>query len=338
MDDRSWEDPLFTEYAGKIGDVDSTDDAENAAAEETADLAENMVTEGTADLAENAVCAGVANSAEDIGNTMNAEESAGAGSAYRPGEFDFPLEEEPIVIRDASLPAPEQEKKETKKSATIGTFIGVAFIVIALSVVGVLGIITLSRKGDMKEQDAVSGFTMEQGTWTKFQAYFARPALTVKHSVNYIPTAKEYYYVVFSADYSSMAVLRTGKSWFEDNFVEQGYSVDENGVTVEGYVRKADAELTRELTSWISSEQINVGKSFRVDTGMYVDTIATRISIYEIIIMAVPLICLILFFTLGRKFWNARLETKAGKNFLVVLIIGGLVYGGFVIHVLELVM
>ena len=337
MDDRSWEDPLFTEYAGKIGDVDSTDDAENAVTKGTEDLAENMVTEGTADLAENAVSAGVANSAEDIGNTMNAEESAGAESAYRPGEFDFPLEEEPIVIRDASLPAPEQEKKETKKSAKIGTIFCVAFIVLALSVAGVLGIITLSRKGDMKTLDG-DKYTYESGTWTKFQVYYAMPGnLTMTHRVNYIPTAKEYYYLVLSADLSSIAVIRADKSWYDDNFTDW-YANDENGVTVEGYVRKTDNEVVREMETEISSFQIEYGKSFRADTSLYVDTIATRISIYEIIIMAVPLICVILFFTVGRKYWNYCLYTKEAKYFLAVLLVGGLVYGGFVIHVLEFVM
>ena len=54
--------------------------------------------------------------------------------------------------------------------------------------------------------------------------------------------------------------------------------------------------------------------------------------------MAVPLIGLLLFVALGQKFRNTRLDSKAGKYFLAVLLVGGLVYGGFVIHVLELVM
>ena len=275
---------------------------------------------------------------EDPNLSENETNTSDAEPADQQSEYDFLMDEEPIVITDTEVPKPEEAKRETKKSAKIGTIIGVLFIVAALCIAGVIGILTLSRKGSMKEQEPGRGFVLEQGTWTKFQAYCALPYyLTMTHTVNSIPTAKEYYFFVFSEDFSSMAVLRANKSWYDDNFTDW-YSNDESGVTVEGYVRKTDPDVIREMNTQISEFQYDFGKSFRVDTGLYVDVIATKISIYEIIIMAIPLVCVLLFFTLGRRFWNARLDSKAGKIFLVVLLIVGLVYGGFVIHVLEFVL
>ena len=275
---------------------------------------------------------------EDPNLSENETNTSDAEPADQQSEYDFLMDEEPIVITDTEVPKPEEAKRETKKSAKIGTIIGVLFIVAALCIAGVIGIITLSRKGSMKEQEAGRAFALEQGTWTKFQVYCAMPYyLTMTHSVNFIPTAKEYYYLVFSEDFSSMALLRANKSWYDDNFTDW-YSNDESGVTVEGYVRKTDHEVMREMNTQISKFQYDYGKSFHVNSELYVDVIAVRISIYEIIIMAIPLVCVILFFTVGRRFWNMRLDSKPAKYFLTGLLIGGLVYGGFVIHVLEFVL
>ena len=245
--------------------------------------------------------------------------------------------DEPIVISDTSALNQSEPKKETKKSLSVGTIIAVAFIVLALCVAGFFGIQTLSRKGNITEQDGVQGFTLEQGKWTKFQAYYAMPILGWEHTVNYIPTAREYYFVVFSVDFKSMAVIRADKSWCDDYFSE-GYAIDEEGVTVEGYVRKTDTDVTRELDSEISEFQVEFGRSFKVDTGLYIDLIATRVSIYEIIIMAIPLLCVILFLTVGRKFKDMPMNSSPAKYILVALLIGGLAYGVFVIHALEFVM
>lgn len=252
-------------------------------------------------------------------------------------------QDEPIVITEEQAQAQAQEtqtqapQEEKKKSSIVGTILGILLLGGALIAVGVIGIHTLMLRKDMKTQDAEREIVLEKGTWTKFQAYYAtEEVMTYEHSVNFIPTGKEHYFAVWSMDGAQLALLRADKSWYADNF-EDGVAKNDDGVTVEGFVRKADYKVSDTLRKDVAELQMSVGRSYRVNYDLYIDAIAVRLSIYEIILMAVPLLVTILVLVFGRGLLKQRLDSTLGKRILIVFVIGMFVYGGFAIHVLSLV-
>ena len=172
----------------------------------------------------------------------NKEGSEGQENAEFSQE-DFLNEDNPIVITEAQAQAQEKPKEE-KKSSKAGAVFGCILLIGLLAFCGVIGIRTLLLRKDMKAQSEARAITLEKGTWTKFQARYATPeCVEYKHTVNFIPTAKEHYFFVFSADLSEMALVRADKKWFDENFTENWVSKDADGVTVEGYVRKTEYKV-----------------------------------------------------------------------------------------------
>ena len=245
-------------------------------------------------------------------------------------------DEEPIVITEAQAQAQEKPKEE-KKSSKAGAVFGCILLIGLLAFCGVIGIRTLLLRKDMKAQSAERAITLEKGTWTKFQARYATPeCVEYKHTVNFIPTAKEHYFFVFSADLSEMALVRADKKWFDENFTENWVSKDADGVTVEGYVRKTEYKVKDEADNSVKTLVSELGKSFRVDTSLYIDLIAVKFSIYEILIMLIPIVVAGIVFALSRVGLDGSMDSTPGKIVIVVTIIGFFVYGGFVLHVLAM--
>lgn len=246
-------------------------------------------------------------------------------------------DEEPIVITEAQVQAQEKPKEE-KKSSKAGAVFGCILLIGLLAFCGVIGIRTLLLRKDMKAQSAERAITLEKGTWTKFQARYATPeCVELKHTVNFIPTAREHFFLVFSADFSEMALVRADKSWFEENFTDEWVAKDADGVTVEGFVRKTEYKVKDEADKSVKTLVSELGRSFRIDTGLFIDLNAVKLSIYEILIMVIPILVGGLVFLFGRKSWDKPMDSGAGKVLIGVLIVGFFVYGGFVIHVLALI-
>lgn len=243
--------------------------------------------------------------------------------------------EDPIVITEAQTQAKE-EPKEEKLSSKIGTVLGILLIFGALIAIGFFGIRTLMLRGSGKTQAADREIVLEKGTWTKFQAYYASPeCVEYKHTVNFIPTAKEHFFFVFSADLSEMALVRADKSWFEDNFTEEWVTKDPDGVTIEGYVRKTDHDVESKAGESLQTLTSELVMRFRIDKSLFIDLLAVKLSVYEILIAVIPLLAGVIYFALKRIFGDDDTDSATGKVLLVVMIIGLFVYGGFAIHVIE---
>lgn len=265
---------------------------------------------------------------EELNSLTGLENPEGTNSPDGSEEVINP--DEPIVI-----PALPEPPKKTK-SSTAGAIAGLLVMAIALAAFGFFGIRTLVRKSGMTTQDAERGFTLEAGKWTQFQAFYATDGAVYKHSVNFIPTAYEYYFYVFSKDGSSYAVVRADKKWCEKNFDENGVAIDKNGVTVTGYVRSADYKVKEEVSRQFEEAKGIVGRSFRGSPSLFVDTIATRLSIYEVVICFLPVVVFLILFLFCRKLLTQKIDSTAGKIILGGLLIGCIVYAGFVIHVLAI--
>ena len=221
--------------------------------------------------------------------------------------------EDPIVI--PALPEPPKKSAETKGSKFASFF----------------GIRTLLRKNNTIKQAADQKVELEKGQWMEIPVCYAKYFGEIKHSVNFIPTAYEYYYIAVTMDESGYVLFRADKDWLDGRFDADGYALDENGVLVTGYVRKADYKVTNEAKDV-------VGLTFSGNPELFVDVLATRISVYEIILFALPILALIIFYLISKDVWDLKLDSGIGKAVVAVFTVGGIAYGCFLIHVLALVL
>ncbi|MCR5085799.1 MAG: hypothetical protein K6B39_00230 [Lachnospiraceae bacterium] len=224
-----------------------------------------------------------------------------------------------------------------KKSSKIGPIICIALVLAALLFCSFVGVRTLIRRANVKEQKIERDIKLEKGTWTKFQAYYATDIFTFTHRVNFVPMGNEYYFMVFSRDFSTFAVVRADKNWCEENF-ENGTAASQEGVTVEGYVRTPDEKVQSAIAGARRQMVEAAARSFAGETDRYIDLLATRISIYEIIIGIFPIVYVLGLLFLGPKVYRLLAGKPAGKIVGGGVLILALVYIGFAIHVYMMVM
>lgn len=236
--------------------------------------------------------------------------------------------EDPIVI--PALPEPPKKSAETKGSK-FASFLGILILVLGVGALGFFGIRTLLRKNNTIKQAADQKVELEKGQWMEIPVCYAKYFGEIKHSVNFIPTAYEYYYIAVTMDESGYVLFRADKDWLDGRFDADGYALDENGVLVTGYVRKADYKVTNEAKDV-------VGLTFSGNPELFVDVLATRISVYEIILFALPILALIIFYLISKDVWDLKLDSGIGKAVVAVFTVGGIAYGCFLIHVLALVL
>lgn len=228
---------------------------------------------------------------------------------------------------------------EGKKSSTVGAVIGLLFLVAGLVFLGYSGLTTLIRKGSPNEQIINTEISLEKGKWVRFRAHYAsQECCTYSHNLSYvIPTGKEHYFYVFSNDLSCMAVVRASKDWYDENFADNE-AIDPQGVTVEGYVRNTDVKVTRELQTQASQWRTALKQNISFDTDHYIDLLATRYGIFEVILAFLPVLAGIICAILWRlDVLSKPAQSTAGKVFFAILFILIFVYGGLLIHTIVMI-
>ena len=235
-------------------------------------------------------------------------------------------------------------EEKPKKSGTVGAVLGVLVIIVVLGVLGYFGVSTLVKKSDLTEQKEGTKFSLEKGTWTSFRAKYSLSwgeATTFKHTVNFIPTAYEHYFLVADKELKNYVLVRADKDWYDKNFTE-GVANDSGGLLVEGYVRGADVKVRDDIAGRISNMRTELLREYGVTlsgtASEYVDTIATRISIYQIILFVLPIIGIILFWLISRGKLGVRVDSTFGKIFFGAATVFFIAYACFAIHVVSMMM
>ena len=118
------------------------------------------------------------------------------------------------------------------------TGFGIVFAVICLLFLIVTGAVSLMKNGSVPPNSAGRGDVCE------FTALYAGEVLEMKHSVNFIPTGKEHYYLAVSEDGVVRYLVRAKPSWIDKHF-SGGYAI--GGVTVKGNVVRAEYEMIKEI-------------------------------------------------------------------------------------------
>lgn len=212
-------------------------------------------------------------------------------------------------------------------------------LVFAAVILGYAGLRTLLTRGGVEEQSAETDIALEKGEWVTFRALYATPEqIAYEHSMSgLIPIGTEHFYFVFSADGSTVATVRATKKWYDDNF-ENLRAIDPEGVVVTGYVRATETKVQRELLNTRDTLQKELdGVTIAFQSGLYIDTIATRMASFETILAFAPLlllgVCL-----LGKRagLFDRRAKSFAGRTMIVTLAICALAYCGLMIHTVSM--
>lgn len=120
------------------------------------------------------------------------------------------------------------------------TGFGIVFAVICLLFLIVTGAVSLMKNGSVPPNYAGRGDVCE------FNALYVGEVLEMKHSINFIPTGKEHYYLAVSEDGVVRFLVRAKPSWIDAHFSDKGLA-ENYGVSVKGRLVRAEYEMIKEI-------------------------------------------------------------------------------------------
>lgn len=144
----------------------------------------------------------------------------------------------------------------------------IAVIVIALWCI-VSGIIGLIGRNKINTQTLFENGYHKGDFFEGEISYGSDCVLCMKHTINFIPAAYEYYYVIMSEDFSGAALVRADKH-FGENFVN---GTAAQPLNASGRVKATEYKTERELTS-VQSELAAIGIHLSIDN--YVDLLSSK--------------------------------------------------------------
>ncbi len=170
------------------------------------------------------------------------------------------------------------------KKVLICLFLGAIILVI-----GYKGLFPIIAKMNPHKVDDLAGSILTERTYVEGTVNFASGEfLEVKHSINFIPTGYDHYFLVFSDDLSRCVAVRADTKWAE-KFGEEGYL--EEGLTIGGVVKDLGYEEQRELQDtmqMISQEGLPISAA-----GYYIDLLAYRYAIFMLIALVILVVLVI---------------------------------------------
>ena len=188
---------------------------------------------------------------------------------------------------------------------------GFVFFAICMLFLIVTGAMSLLKNG------SVSPNAAERGDVCEFTAVAAGKVLEMKHSINFIPTGKEHYYLAVSEDGVVRFLVRAKPSWIEKNFGSSGVSV--TGVTVKGRIVRAEYEMIKEINE-INLRLMQNGlieSNEAISTNYYIDARYKEFGLLRILCgVGIIVVAVLIFF--GGK--SGMLPNNKGVSLLVGLV------------------
>lgn len=213
-----------------------------------------------------------------------------------------------------------KEKKD--KSMIVGSII---LILIPVAEI-VMGILSFSHSKTVLLSEIFDGDPKGKYVRDKVE-YATQNYYTLSHSVNFIPTGKEYYYVIFSEDQSDAIFVRAGKKWgrFFNSRTLEAYS---GPVAISGKVKSLDYEARKgadKLQESFQSEGMPISVSY-----YYIDLLAKQYGILSILSG-------VLWFVIAAMFiYVNKGHSKHVKAWMAVSLILGVANGCFSLHVITM--
>lgn len=145
--------------------------------------------------------------------------------------------------------------------------------------------------------------------------------LKINHNINYlIPTGKEYYYLIFSDDYSTAISIRADKN-FGESFDSTWKSTEK--VIIQGRIKELPDMAKTRLTE-LKDTLLKNGMEVRIIDQYYIDTIGSNLYKMRIIVGICILLEVLLFYMIGKKNKFAY-HTSSGKIAQIAGIVGAFV-------------
>ena len=162
--------------------------------------------------------------------------------------------------------------------------IAIIFCLLMLLGMMVYSIIQICAVGDKVTLDSFFEGSFEKGQYVEGTVINAASEYaSISHTVSFIPTGKEHFYIIFNEDYTKCAVVRADKDW-DENF--RGV-VD--GVEISGMVRKLDYEVQRMFSTDVASLSAEGVSAVTVE--YYIDCLSLRYSIMSLAASLIAVLC-----------------------------------------------
>lgn len=238
-------------------------------------------------------------------------------------DFMNQFEEQPYV-NSMSEPAP----KSFKEKASIATMLLIFALLTGWCLLSGAKGLFFARTHSMDEAFAniVEGDVYE-GTIS----YISPEVCELKHSINLVPAGTEHFYLMLSTDGKYVVPIRVSKKW-DEQFI--GDSVQTVSIEERGMVREMDYNVRNELSSLVTAFE---AEGIQVESRLYVDLIADRLCILQLITGISLIVCVIYFAFFAKKevitSFKGTLSSLTGL-FIVVLMV---VTAGMLIYLLNMV-
>ena len=164
----------------------------------------------------------------------------------------------------------------------------------------------------------------KKGKFVSTDVYYCDgPIYYMTHTVNGIPVAKQYYYVVY--DYQDRAILLCANKNFYKKFNDEGFA--QNGVHIRGKAKKIDSDMREDMTDIKNevAEYYDVTAFGGTDI-LYIDNSGVFESFLRIISMgmvAIPIVVMILTGT-NVEVRNIQGPRKTIGVICILIMLGGL--------------
>lgn len=152
----------------------------------------------------------------------------------------------------------------------------------------------------------------------------------LKHTINFIPAGTEHFYLMISADGTTVIPIRASKKW--DTLYATTEWLDVS-LQERAIVREMDAKVKNELMSDIIAACAEDG--IQMEQTYYLDLNANKLGVLQIIAGISIILCIIYFGVITKymKNDNGVITTVIGGVMLVI----GFVTGGVIIYLLNMV-
>ncbi len=189
-------------------------------------------------------------------------------------------------------------------------------VTIFLIIMTIWSVITgLSNLGGTKTtlENALSGNLTVKECVTGEVPRASQNFLSINHSLNFIPTGTEHFYLVLSEDYGQAVIIRANASWGKQ-FNDDG--VSDKPVKISGKVKK----LPKDVKQKFDTESDLVMFRSKTDLTGYVDTLSPTLARLHFVEAALCMILLVIGIVLMHKLKRDP-QTSAAKPLIIGLVV-----------------
>lgn len=222
---------------------------------------------------------------------------------------------------------PEPPKKSLKEKASIACILLIFVFVTGWCLLSGIKGLFFSNPHSMDE-----AFTnMTKGAVYEGEISYISPEFCeLKHTINLVPVGTEHFYLIFSSDGKHVVPIRASQKW-DEQFT--GNSVQAVSRQERGIVREMDYKVRTELSSIVTALE---AEGIQVEPSLYIDLIAYRLCIMQIIAGVSLILCAVYFTVIVKKGVKDSLKSTFSNLAALFMIALFLVTLGMLLYLLNM--